>query len=251
MKFVVLFAAIAVAGSAAGAVYGADLAAALVPEAGSHGAWYASRSAGIASYVFLWLGIVGGLLMSSAFFDGLIGRPRLVAIHQAASIAGVLLGLAHGLVLIPDNWTHFGLKDVLVPFGSYYKPVYSAAGTLSLYLAAVVSASFWFRSRMGGKSWKMLHHTSFLAFGGALWHALMMGTDAHKPWVLAILLGTSLSVIFGVMVRITYARPPVRRVARAQPAAGTLPAAPVAAPSAQASAGLPVREAQMAVGGQE
>ncbi|MBI5947377.1 MAG: hypothetical protein HY875_04485 [Chloroflexi bacterium] len=250
MKLVVLFAVIAVAGSAAGAVYGADLAAAMVPEAGSHGAWYASRSAGIASYVFLWVGIVGGLLMSSAFFDGLIGRPRLLAMHQSASIAGVFLGLAHALVLIPDHWTHFGLKDILVPFGSYYKPVYSAVGTLSLYLAAVVSASFWFRSRMGGKSWKMLHYTSFLAFGGALWHGLMMGTDAHKPWVLAILLGTSLSVIFGVMVRITYARPPVKRVAPAQAAASPATAA-TAASAAPSPARVPGREAQMAASGQE
>ena len=240
MKLVALFSAIGVVGSAAGAVYGADLAAALVPEAGSHGAWYASRSAGIASYVFLWVGIVGGLMMSSAFFDGLIGRSRLVAMHQAASIAGVLLGLAHGLVLIPDGWTHFALKDIFLPFGSYYKPVYSAAGTLSLYLAAVVSASFWFRSRMGGKSWKMLHYTSFLAFGGALWHGLMMGTDAHKPWVLAIFLGTSLSVIFGVMVRITYARPPVRRVVPAQ--AGAI---------AETGRPVPIRGEARAAGGRE
>ncbi|MBE7519846.1 MAG: hypothetical protein HS107_11450 [Thermoflexaceae bacterium] len=94
----------------------------LLPDAGTHGAWYASRAAGLAAYLCVWLGLAGGLLMSSAWFDGIIGRARLLAIHQTASLAGVVLGLAHGLVLIPDGWTDFGVADILVPFVSYYRP---------------------------------------------------------------------------------------------------------------------------------
>jgi hypothetical protein len=116
---------------------------------GPHGAWYASRAAGIAAYLFLWAGLAGGLLMSSAWFDGIIGRARLLAIHQSASIAGLALGLGHALVLIPDGWTRFGLVDVLVPFGSYYERVQVGIGSLSLYLAAAVSFSFWFRGMLG------------------------------------------------------------------------------------------------------
>lgn len=113
------FGSIALAGAVAGGLLGGGLAAHVMPEPGEHGAWYASRAAGITSYLFLWLGLAGGLMMSSAWFDGIIGRARLLAIHQVASIAGVLLGLAHALILIPDGWTQFGLVDVLVPFGSY------------------------------------------------------------------------------------------------------------------------------------
>jgi len=191
--------------------YAATASEALFDATGPHGAWYASRAAGVASYLFLWLGLVGGLMMSSAWFDGIIGRARLLAMHQSASIAGVLLGLAHGLVLTQDHWTHFGLFDVLVPFGSYYKPLLTAVGTLVLYLSAVVSASFWFRRRMGTRAWKLLHYTSFAAFGGAFWHGIMTGTDAHQPWMLGVYFVTTLSVVFGVMVRITYRRPAVRR----------------------------------------
>lgn len=178
---------------------------------GPHGAWYASRAAGIASYLFLWLGLVGGLLMSSAWFDGILSRARLLAFHQAATIAGVLLGLGHGLVLIPDHWTQFTLFDVLVPFGSYYKTLLTAIGTLSLYLAAVVSVSFWFRKQMGMKPWRYLHYSSVLAFAGAFWHGISLGTDSQSIWLMGTYLATTLAIVFGVMLRITYKRAAVKR----------------------------------------
>jgi hypothetical protein len=59
--------------------------------------------------------------------------------------------------------------------------------------------------------WRWLHYTSFLAFAGALWHGLLIGTDARETWLLTLYLGTSMSVIFGVMIRITYRRPAVKR----------------------------------------
>ena len=205
----------AIAAAAAGIVVGNGLFGEVVTRGleatGPHGAWYASRAAGIASYLFLWLGLVGGLLMSSAWFDGYLSRARLLAFHQTATIAGVLLGLGHGLVLIPDEWTHFGLFDVLVPFGSYYKTLLTAVGTLALYLSAIVSVSFWFRKQLGMKTWRYLHYSSVLAFAGAFWHGMSLGTDSHATWLMTIYLGTTLAVVFGVMLRITYRRAAVKR----------------------------------------
>ena len=191
----------------------------VVPSPGPHGAWYASRAAGVASYLAVWLGLAGGFAMSSAWFDGLIGRGRLLAIHQTASIAGLALGLAHALILIPDGWTRFGLWDLFVPFGSYYEPLLTAIGTLALYLGIVVSASFWFRTKMGVRRWKMLHYTSFLVYAGGLYHGLNLGTDAGQPWLLGLYLATSLAVVFSLMIRITYTRTMKRRVVPAVTAA--------------------------------
>jgi len=184
----------------------------VMPDMGTHGAWYASRAAGVAAYLFLWLGLAGGLLMSSAWFDGLVGRAKLLAIHQAASIAGILLGFGHGLVLIQDPWTHFGLVDVLVPFGSYYKTSLTGIGQASLYLGTIVSASFWFRSAIGIKTWRYIHYSSFVAFIGALWHGIQMGTDSHETWLVVLYMATSLSIVSGIVVRLTYTRTVKRRV---------------------------------------
>ncbi len=214
MKLILFFAAAGSIGGALGAIYGGEAAASLLPDAGTHGAWYASRASGITAYLFLWIGLAGGLWMSSAWFDGLLSRARLLAVHQTAGIAGVLLGLGHGLILIPDQWTHFTFRDILVPGGSYYETLWSTFGQAALYLSAIVSFSFWFRSKIGVKVWKYLHYTSFLAYGAALWHGLMMGTDAHELWLLGLYLATSLAVVFIVIVRITYKRPAsLRRIA--------------------------------------
>jgi methionine sulfoxide reductase heme-binding subunit len=191
----------------------------LIPDSGGHGAWYASRAAGVASYVFIWLGLAGGFAMSSAWFDGIVGRGRLLAIHQTGSIAGLVLGAFHAIILIPDGWTRFGYWDLFVPFGSYYEPLLSAIGTLALYLGIVVSASFWFRTQIGVKRWKMLHYSSFLVYAGALYHGLNLGTDSNEVWLIAIYLVTSLTVVFWLMVRITYTRTINRRVAAASAAA--------------------------------
>jgi predicted ferric reductase len=211
MKLIGFFALVGAMGALAGARYGGDIAAVALPDAGSHGAWYASRASGVASYLCVWVGLMGGLLMSSAWFDGLVGRAKLLAIHQSASITGVALGLGHALVLIPDGWTQFTPTDLFVPFASYYKPLPTAAGTLTLYLAAVVTFSFWFRSIIGVRTWKLLHYASFAVFGGALWHGVKIGTDAGEPWLLGIYLATSMIVVFSLVVRITYIRPSPRR----------------------------------------
>jgi predicted ferric reductase len=217
MKLWLIFAAAALAGAVAGVVFLQEPARALLPDAGTHGAWYASRAAGITSYFCLWLGLVGGMLMSVAWFDGIIGRAKLLAIHQAATLAGIALGLAHALILIPDQWTQFSLFDVLVPFGSYYERLDSGIGQLSLYLGAIVSFSFWFRARIGIRAWRLLHYTSFAAYTGALWHGLQIGTDSQERWMLSFYLATSLFVLFSLTIRLTFTRTVKRRVTGSVP----------------------------------
>jgi hypothetical protein len=39
----------------------------------------------------------------------------------------------------------------------------------------------------------------------------MIGTDSQELWLLGVYLATSLSIVFGVVVRITYIRPSVKR----------------------------------------
>lgn len=210
MRFTTLLAISLVAGLAAGALL-AGAAGGLIPDAGTHGAWYASRAAGIASYLFVWVGLAGGLMMSSAWFDGIIGRARLLAIHQSASIAGVVLGLGHGLVLIPDGWTDFTLVDVLVPFASDYARAETALGTIALYLGAIVTFSFWVRGSIGPAMWRRIHRAAFVMYVAALWHGLQLGTDSREPWLMGLYLMTSLAVVFAVVVRLTYARAPKKR----------------------------------------
>lgn len=191
----------------------------LLPPAQGHGAWYASRAAGLVAYLFLWLSLAGGLLMSSAWFDGIVNRGRLLALHQSFAIAGLALGLGHALVLIPDGWTHFGLVDLFVPFASYYQPADTALGTIALYLFAIVSFSFWFRGAIGIATWRWIHRASFVAYGAALWHGFRIGTDTQTLPVQLLYLLTSSLLVGALVLRLTYVRP--RRQAAARPPSRT------------------------------
>ncbi|WP_322796097.1 ferric reductase-like transmembrane domain-containing protein [Tepidiforma sp.] len=217
MKTLVLTVSVSVAvGLIAGAAVPLVLSFSL-PSAGEHGAWYASRAAGLVAYLALWLSLAGGLLMSSAWFDGIVNRARLLAAHQALGVVGVALGLGHALVLIPDGWTTFTLGDLFVPFASYYRPAESALGTISLYLAALVTFSFWFRNAIGPTTWRWVHRASVVAYVAALWHGLTIGSDAGSLPVRVLYIATSFLLIAALTIRLTYARPRKSAPARVPP----------------------------------
>ena len=90
---------------------------------------------------------------------------------------------------------------------------------MSLYLAAVVTASFWFRRRLGTKAWKWLHYSSFAAWAGGLYHGLRVGTDSGELWLLGIYFLTSMAVVFAMVVRLTYVREVKKRPAGGVPVA--------------------------------
>lgn len=207
MRTIPILLGLAAIGFAAGVMYGGQVVGALMPDAGSHGAWYASRAAGFASYFFLWVALAGGVLMSSAWFDGLVNRGRLLAIHQAAAISGLALGLGHALVLIPDGWTGFGLVDLFVPFASSYHRALTGIGTTSLYLFAIVTFSFWVRGAIGIRLWRWIHYASAVAFAGALWHGIQLGSDTQTPWARALYLGTTAVLLGAIILRTTYLKP--------------------------------------------
>lgn len=186
----------------------------IVTFAGGHSAWYASRAAGFAAYLCLWISLAGGLLMSSAWFDGLVARARLLAIHQTAGLIGLGFGIGHALVLLLDKYVGYSLADLLVPFAAPHQRALTGLGVVSLYLTALVTLSFWVRSAIGMRVWRMVHYLSVMAFLGAAWHGMQMGSSAELGWGRALYLATTLSLVTATVVRAVYVRP-ARRPARA------------------------------------
>lgn len=219
MKVPMALAIAALLGMAGGAALVGQLGYDLFPDAGGHGAWYASRAAGLAAYLAVWGSLVTGLLMSSAWLDGFVGRARLLAWHQALALTGLALGAGHALLLIPDGFTSFGLLDIAVPFASYYEPALAGLGAIALYMFALVSFSFWFRNRIGMRMWRTIHLTSLLAYVAALWHGVQMGSDSGEVWVAGMYVVTFALLAGALTTRLTYVRPSRSR-AQAETRAG-------------------------------
>ncbi|GBD22415.1 hypothetical protein HRbin29_00045 [bacterium HR29] len=200
----------AFAAGAAGMVAGWVVGRPLMEEFGGvsgHEAWYVSRAAGLASYLALAASLAVGATMSSAIGDGLVSRARLLAIHQALGVSGLALALAHALALLFDGYTDFDLPSLAVPFAASYEPMLSGLGTLTLYLFALATATFWIRRQIGMRLWRLIHLTSIAAFGGAFVHGVLIGSDTMLGWVQGVYLAGAAAVAGALAVRLTYRRP--------------------------------------------
>jgi len=65
-----------------------------------------------------------------------------------------------------------------------------------------VTISFSMRKLMSRRVWLWLHYTSYIAFGLVAVHALMAGTDATRPAMIAIISGFSVLMSGMLLMRI-------------------------------------------------
>ena len=155
--------------------------------------WHLVRSSGMVAYILLLVSTVWGLFISSQFVKDWSPGPVSVTLHSTISWMALLLSLAHALLLLFDDYFTYTLADIFVPFTGPYRPAMVGLGTLAFWTIVVVSLSFPLKKRIGHKTWKYLHYTSYLAFSMVSLHGLFAGTDGH-------LLGFRLLIAVGVIV---------------------------------------------------
>ncbi len=158
--------------------------------------WYFTRSAGIIAYLLLWFSVVWGLVLPSKIFDRWLPRAASYDFHQFISLLSIGFILLHIIVLMLDQYLPFTLAQVLFPFISPYRPVWVGIGVLSLYLIALVTITFYMRSRIGKKAFRSIHLFSLLAYLGSTVHGFFSGTDSSLPATQVMYLGTFLTVVF-------------------------------------------------------
>lgn len=178
---------------------------------GSAGYWYIARAGGIIAYLLLWLATCWGIMMSSKFIKGLVDVPVAFALHQFLPILGVVFAAVHAMVLLGDEYINFSLWELLIPFASPYRPVWTGLGVLSFYLFIVLIASFSVRKRIGQRTWRTLHYTSYLGFCIVLLHGLMAGSDSQLPVVRTMYLVTGAVAVFLLLYRLLAHAPSARR----------------------------------------
>lgn len=145
--------------------------------------WAVSRASGLASFAVLTASVVMGLLISTKAGDGVLSRPFVFDMHQFLAVASLALIGLHAGSLLFDGFVRFTSLQLVVPFIAPYKPVALGAGVIAAWLAAIATASFWFRSRIGQRRWRMLHYVTYLSYFLALGHGLYAGTDTAVPVV--------------------------------------------------------------------
>jgi DMSO/TMAO reductase YedYZ heme-binding membrane subunit len=97
---------------------------------------------------------------------------------------------------LADTYLSFGVIDVAVPFAAPYRSGAVALGIVGLYLSAVLTGSFYVRARLGQRTWRALHTTSFVAYVLATGHGILAGTSTTQPWMQWLYLLSGGAVLF-------------------------------------------------------
>jgi DMSO/TMAO reductase YedYZ heme-binding membrane subunit len=193
--------------------------------------WVATRLVAFLSYFAIAGSVIYGLLLSTKILDAIAHRPVSFALHQDLAAIGLGLAGVHAILLGLDATVPFSLSDMLVPFVAPYRPLWVGIGQLTLYLVAVVTASFYLRRRIGQRSWRLLHYLTFFSFAGATAHGILTGSDSGTAWAWWSYVGATALVVFLTGYRVVTGIVAAReRAARPAPGTGPRGAAPLRAP---------------------
>jgi len=145
--------------------------------------WYLSRATGFVSLTILWISMALGLGLTNKMARLWPGAPAAFAIHEYVSLLGLTFALFHGLVLLGDHYINFTVAQIFIPFStSGYRPTWVGIGQIGFYVWLIVALSFYVRSSIGQKTWRVIHYLSFAMYIMGLIHGLFSGTDTASNW---------------------------------------------------------------------
>ena len=165
--------------------------------------WYLARGAGTVSLVLLTVVMVLGIGSRSG--RPVFGLPRfgVVAVHRNASLVAVGLLIVHLLTLLLDPYAQLRWVNLVIPFGSVYRPLWVGLGTVAIDLLVVVLLSTWVRHYLGARTWRAVHWAAYAIWPIALLHGLFSGTDGRRSWLLAIAGVCALAVAAALVWRLS------------------------------------------------
>jgi len=158
--------------------------------------WYVTRSAGIVAYLLLWLSTVWGLAVPSRIIQPVLEQAYTFDFHQFISLLSIGFVLLHVLVLTLDRYLPYSTLQILIPFLSPYRPLWVGLGVISFYLIALVTITFYLRTKIGMNTFRAIHVLSLVGYLGVTLHGFYAGTDSPLLSMQLLYRGTSLVVIF-------------------------------------------------------
>jgi len=175
--------------------------------------WYLGRGSGVVSLVLLTIVVALGIATRSG--RPMPGLPRfaVAAVHRNASLLAVTFLGIHVVTLLADPFAQLKLVDLVLPFVGAYRPFWLGLGTVGLDLIAALVITSLARARLGLRAWRVVHWLAYAAWPVALLHSLGTGTDAGRPWMLALAAGSAAVVLAAIAWRCSpsFAAVPTRR----------------------------------------
>lgn len=158
--------------------------------------WYLSRGSGVVTLLLLTLSLALGILTSMRWSAE--STPRFVTgdLHRNVSLLSLVFLAIHVASVVIDGFAPIGWLAAFIPFASPYRPIWLGLGAVVTDLLLAVAISSGLRRRISYRTWHLIHLSAYLCWPIAAAHALGSGTDAAKPWLLAVLVASGATLLF-------------------------------------------------------
>ena len=165
--------------------------------------WYMTRGFGLVALLLLTITTVLGLSQAARYARP--GLPRFVisALHRNASLLGLVAIAVHVATAVADSYAPIHVVDVLVPFVSKYRPLWTGLGALTLDLMLAVIITSLLRERIGHRTWRAVHWASYACWPVAVLHGLGTGSDSVVGWVQLLYILAGAAVVLALWARLT------------------------------------------------
>ena len=158
--------------------------------------WHVIRAAGLTAYLLLFVISALGLMISLQMLP-VKYRSQALVIHKFSAIACVAFTLVHGLMLLFDDYVHFSLGDILIPYKADGYGEGLVTGILAFYsllVITIVSIPVIMKV-VGAAIWRKAHYFALPCYWLALYHGIMVGTDRDAVAIVLLYATTSLGML--------------------------------------------------------
>jgi sulfoxide reductase heme-binding subunit YedZ len=156
--------------------------------------WYATRASGIAAYIILTLVVCIGISMGGKAQSKLWPRFSVEDIHRFGGLLVGALITIHIVTIAVDSFLPFSILNLVVPFTSTYRPLWTGLGVAAAELLLALAITNHYRKRLPYSVWRKAHYANFAVWTLAALHGVMTGTD-RSVWWLAMIYGLSIASV--------------------------------------------------------
>jgi len=172
-----------------------------------HAWWYVARSSGIVAWALLTTSVTLGLWLSLRLTRK---RPRpawTLDLHRFVGGLAVVFTGVHLAGLVLDSYVHFGVRELLIPGASSWRPVPVTLGVVGVYFLLAIEVTSLLMRWLPRKVWRGVHFTSYALFLFATVHMFAAGTDASSPAMHWAGIGACAVVGYLTLARVLMGRP--------------------------------------------
>ena len=165
--------------------------------------WLIARATGIAAFIFLSLGVLYGMGMSTRSAYKIMRPPLAMEIHQTINVISIIAVVLHFTSLFFDNYFHLQINEAFIPF-IIKRPFVSelgfdftyaiGLGIIAFYLILLLVVTSLIRKKISIKLWRKIHYTSLLTYWIFVLHGITSGSDSKELWM-QLIYGVSVTLV--------------------------------------------------------